>query len=313
MAENPVIASALRYAAAKAAGIEPHPDDMPNLAQTVDPSYTQYMQRLPVFRQTGTNYSPSGMREGYEQRRLPPVIHQRNPFTTTAYRTFTDPWGQLSVQPLVGFPSAYPHVVHGVPTNFQDRALYALNLFGPIAQYQPPAQAPAQPQTRAAPRATSRATAPAQKASASTRTTPVKDYPPEWEWYHNNGEIIRTPPTQATPPPRAIGPGEFMYQLGANPIDTLRGLFGTQAAPPSPPASAPETIDPIRRQQRVQELTRQNTSVPMPQAPVTPDSYMRSRGAMFTQPAPDMGEYMRQRGNMFRLPVTPIPVFPGAR
>lgn len=47
----------------------------------------------------------------------PVFMHPQTPFTPIAYRTIQDPYGQMGVQPLVGFPSVYPHVLSGVPNN----------------------------------------------------------------------------------------------------------------------------------------------------------------------------------------------------
>lgn len=151
------VSAALRVAAAQAAGLEPNPADFQmgaygttqNLAQTVGgPSYDDYMRwinrnNLPAYPSSGAHYSPPGMREGYEERNISPVLYQRSPYASAAYRTFVDPWGQMMVQPLVGFPSRYPHVLSGVPTNFTNDIGYAMSLLGPLPQWQPPAQQPA--------------------------------------------------------------------------------------------------------------------------------------------------------------------------
>lgn len=110
----------------------------------IDARPAQYVSRseygygpgqLPAVRAAGAHYSAPGAREGYEAYNLPPVMYQRNPFATAAYRTFVDPYGQMSVQPLVGFPSAYPHVLSGVPTN-------PFNVFGMLQQMPMPFMAP---------------------------------------------------------------------------------------------------------------------------------------------------------------------------
>lgn len=155
--ESPSVAAALRTAAARVAGLEPNPDDeymaaygtpRPNLAQTV--GYASLNRNnLPAYPASGAHYSPAGMREAHENYNIPPVLMHRSPYATAAYRTFVDPWGQMMVQPLVGFPSAYPHVLSGVPTNFQNRLGWAMSMLGPLPMYQP-AQAPPAAAPRAA-------------------------------------------------------------------------------------------------------------------------------------------------------------------
>lgn len=159
MANAPSVDAALRNAAAEVAGVAPNPADMrlatygessPNLAQTV--GYDDYMRHigLPIAPASGTHYSPAGMREGYENYGFPPVVYQRSPYATAAYRSFVDPWGQMMVQPLVGFPSAYPHVLSGVPTDFQNSVGYAMSLLGPMHMWTPQMAArPASPAVRA--------------------------------------------------------------------------------------------------------------------------------------------------------------------
>lgn len=140
---SPSVDAALRAAAAQAASLEPNPSDVrlatygtqaPNLAQTV--GYDDYMRHinndgLPIVRSSGSYYSPAGAREGYENYGIPPVLRHSSPFATAGYRTFVDPFGQMMVQPLVGFPSAYPHVLSGVPMNPFYSNMYAMQM-GPL-------------------------------------------------------------------------------------------------------------------------------------------------------------------------------------
>lgn len=74
-------------------------------------------QQMPVVRANGAHYSPDGMREGWQEMGIPPVLYQRDPYATAAWRVAPDPYGQMGVQPLVGFASRYPHVLSGVPNN----------------------------------------------------------------------------------------------------------------------------------------------------------------------------------------------------
>lgn len=70
---------------------------------------------VPAYPQSGANMTMPGSRAGWEEWGIPPIVMQSNPYATAAYRTYTNPYGQIGVQPLIGFPSAYPHVLSGVP------------------------------------------------------------------------------------------------------------------------------------------------------------------------------------------------------
>lgn len=109
---------------------------------------------------SGTHYSAPGARAGYEAAGMPPVMYQHNPYATAAFRTTMDPYGNVGVQPLVGFPSQYPHVVNGAVIDPMMRELPGLAPFmqvpaGPALQQ---ATAPAR---RAAPAVPARPAAPA--------------------------------------------------------------------------------------------------------------------------------------------------------
>lgn len=86
----------------------------------------------PVYQRSGTNVSMPGSRAGYEEYGIPPIVRQSNPFTSTAWRSYIDPFGQMQVQPLVGFPSQYPHVLSGVPQNPMMSVYEGL---GPLLQF----------------------------------------------------------------------------------------------------------------------------------------------------------------------------------
>lgn len=72
---------------------------------------------MPAYPQSGAHMTMPGSREAWQQWGISPVVMQSSPYATAAYRTYTDPYGQLGVQPLIGFPSAYPHVLSGVPNS----------------------------------------------------------------------------------------------------------------------------------------------------------------------------------------------------
>lgn len=59
-----------------------------------------------------------GAMQAWQDMGVPPVMyHPNSPYATLAYRTTFDPFGQMAVQPLTGFPSVYPHVLPGVAPN----------------------------------------------------------------------------------------------------------------------------------------------------------------------------------------------------
>lgn len=105
-------------------------------------------QMLPAVQASGAHYSAPGSREGWIEQGVPPVIYQRSPYATAAFRVTPNPWGGASVAPLVGFPSRYPHVVSGVP--MQPGSL-AMSVAAPYIMRPPaPARRPAAPARRPA-------------------------------------------------------------------------------------------------------------------------------------------------------------------
>lgn len=200
----------------------------------IDARPTQYVSRseygygpgqLPAVQASGAHYSAPGSREGYEGYNLPPVMYQRNPFATAAYRTFVDPYGQMSVQPLVGFPSAYPHVLSGVPTN-------PLNIFGMLQQmpmpFMPPWMMGQMPQPPAAP-----------QGSSNRRTVTSSGRPPA------------TPPNPnqpAVPPsanPQWVHYGDARAKADAMPVSPENLAWMNNVAPVAeqPPVASPEAFD----------------------------------------------------------------------
>lgn len=114
---------------------------------------------------SGAHYSAPGARAGYEAAGMPPVVYQRNPYATAAFRTTMDPYGNVGVQPLVGFPSQYPHVLNGAVVDPMMRELPGLAPFmqvpvGPTLQQ---ATVPARRAAPAAPAAPATPTAPVQR------------------------------------------------------------------------------------------------------------------------------------------------------
>lgn len=91
---------------------------------------------LPAYPRSGAHMTMPGSQEAWEQWGVPPVMMQSDPYATAAYRTYTDPYGQIGVQPLIGFPSRYPHVLSGVP-NSPFRVQGFINALLPQAGFMP--------------------------------------------------------------------------------------------------------------------------------------------------------------------------------
>ena len=95
---------------------------------------------LPAVQASGAHYSAPGSREGWIEHGIPPVVYQRSPYATAAFRAVPDPWGGMTVAPLVGFPSRYPHVLSGVPTR---PGTLAMSVAAPYLMRPPAPAAPA--------------------------------------------------------------------------------------------------------------------------------------------------------------------------
>lgn len=161
---------------------------------------TTNLQRTPVVQEvypaSGAHYAAPGVREAYERYGIPPIMYQRDPYATAAFRTYVDPYGQMSVQPLIGFPSRYPHVVSGVPTDSLARAMSVAGPFmaapvstqpaKPVAAAKAGGAAPARgPATQTPARSTPATAAPARPAMAPSHepyTPPRPAMLPNHEW-----------------------------------------------------------------------------------------------------------------------------------
>ena len=117
---------------------------------------------------SGAHYSAPGARAGYEAAGMPPVVYQRNPYAMAAFRTTMDPYGNVGVQPLVGFPSQYPHVLNGAVVDPMMRELPGLAPFMQVP-VGPALQQATVPARRAAPAAPARPAAPAAPAAPVQR------------------------------------------------------------------------------------------------------------------------------------------------
>jgi hypothetical protein len=115
---------------------------------------------------SGAHYSAPGTRAGYEAAGMPPVMQQSNPYATAAFRTTMDPYGNVGVQPLVGFPSQYPHVVNGAVIDPMVREMPGIMPFMQVPAG-PALQQATTPVRRAAP------AAPAQRSTATTAVAPA--------------------------------------------------------------------------------------------------------------------------------------------
>jgi hypothetical protein len=115
---------------------------------------------------SGAHYSAPGARAGYEAAGMPPVMQQSNPYATAAFRTTMDPYGNVGVQPLVGFPSQYPHVVNGAVIDPMVREMPGLMPFMQVPAG-PALQQATTPVRRAAP------AAPARRSTAAPAAAPV--------------------------------------------------------------------------------------------------------------------------------------------
>lgn len=115
---------------------------------------------------SGAHYSAPGARAGYEAAGMPPVMHQSNPHATAAFRTTMDPYGNVGVQPLVGFPSQYPHVVNGAVIDPMVREMPGIMPFMQVPAG-PALQQATTPVRRAAP------AAPARRSTATPAVAPA--------------------------------------------------------------------------------------------------------------------------------------------
>ena len=104
------------------------------MPQTVVPNQPQALMR--EARPGIQNYwNAPGAHEAQERYGIPPVLMQQSPYATAGYMAGPDG----SVNPLVGYPSVYPHVLNGTPQNYAAPAMgNAWSVLGPWLA--PPAQ-----------------------------------------------------------------------------------------------------------------------------------------------------------------------------
>ena len=77
-------------------------------------------------------YNVPGAAEAQALYGVPPMMFQRDPYATAGFMAGPDG----SVQPLVGYPSRYPHVLNGVPQNYA--APYLANAWGMLGPWLAP-------------------------------------------------------------------------------------------------------------------------------------------------------------------------------
>lgn len=148
-------------------------------------------------------WNAPGAYEAQERYGIPPVLMQRSPYATAGYMAGPDG----SVNPLVGYPSIYPHVLNGTPQNYAAPAMAnAWSVLGPWLA--PPAQnGMAQELLRAMTQRTPR------RAAGGT----------------GGGGTQRTTPTQKTAAPQQQP-------------DTPNPPMGPNAGPQRPPVTAPAEV-----------------------------------------------------------------------
>lgn len=214
-------------------------------------------------------YNVPGAAEAHALYGVPPMMFQRDPYATAGFMAGPDG----SVQPLVGYPSRYPHVLNGVPQNYA--APYLANAWGMLGPWLAPpnpvavqslvdaARAP-RPAARPAPAASAaRKEAQAKPAATETPAQPAAQAAP-----------APTPAVQAAPPAAvslpATGPqytqgdvfdaalmqsrspyvrdvGQFDYDEYGNivPGDGYDASLGSTASYPDPYARLPEVRAPF--------------------------------------------------------------------
>lgn len=148
-------------------------------------------------------WNAPGAYEAQERYGIPPVLMQRSPYATAGYMAGPDG----SVNPLVGYPSIYPHVLNGTPQNYAAPAMAnAWSVLGPWLA--PPAQnGMAQELLRAMTQRTPRRAAGGTGGGGTQRTTPAQ----------------KTAPSQQQP-------------------DTPNPPMGPNAGPQRPPVTAPAEV-----------------------------------------------------------------------
>lgn len=220
-----------------------------------------------AYQRSGIYYSPRGARAGYEDYGFPAPVFQSSPYATAIGRTFAVPGGGLGWQPLQGFPSAYPHVINGVPSDFWSIIAPYMPPLWQQPTWQPPAPVARQaaaPARAAAPVAQQKKSAPAKPAETPPpQPDPKYMIPPELRYQGGFVGPVQAPDKQGIDIPKA--PAHF-WQYGA----AGYGNF----TPPAIPDFTPDLVDPaIAAEDAGIELpapnlvTPEETATPRPAAP----------------------------------------------
>lgn len=179
-------------------------------------------------------WNAPGAYEAQERYGIPPVLMQRSPYATAGYMAGPDG----SVNPLVGYPSIYPHVLNGTPQNYAAPAMAnAWSILGPWLA--PPAQnGMAQELLRAMTQRTPRRAAGGTGGGGTQRTTPAqKTAAPQQQPDTPNPPMG---PNAGPQRPPVTAPAEVRGVYNSTPINTPQYTQGevfeaaiNQAAPDS--------------------------------------------------------------------------------
>lgn len=179
-------------------------------------------------------WNAPGAYEAQERYGIPPVLMQRSPYATAGYMAGPDG----SVNPLVGYPSIYPHVLNGTPQNYAAPAMAnAWSVLGPWLA--PPAQnGMAQELLRAMTQRTPRRAAGGTGGGGTQRTTPAqKTAAPQQQPDTPNPPMG---PNAGPQRPPVTAPAEVRGVYNSTPINTPQYTQGevfeaaiNQAAPDS--------------------------------------------------------------------------------
>lgn len=270
-----------------------------------------------AVRANGPYYSPSGAREGYEVYNIPPVLRQSNPFATAGYRTFVDPFGQMMVQPLVGFPSAYPHVLSGVPTN----PFYGYGMAAQLGSLGFPfgfGMWPQMPMMQGG-----GAPAPARSGGGSTRrSAPTKTPQRRIPFFYGDTDTMPNPAVERARAARAQVPNAPVAQAPVGAIPTpWEAAYDLRNASNLPLASSPNVPtapDPglLGQQSAYYEATPPPAITPQVSRPNEPDAMPIWEEWGYNLPAPEAAPDPRQLAideyyyNNTRPAYTPVPVPP---
>lgn len=182
-------------------------------------------------------WNAPGAYEAQERYGIPPVLMQRSPYATAGYMAGPDG----SVNPLVGYPSIYPHVLNGTPQNYAAPAMAnAWSVLGPWLA--PPAQnGMAQELLRAMTQRTPRRAAGGTGGGGTQRTTPAqKTAAPQQQPDTPNPPMG---PNAGPQRPPVTAPAEVRGVYNPTPINTpqyTQGDTGTYADPYAPGAESRE-------------------------------------------------------------------------